>query len=97
MQIPEINVTLPRRNHHAGVLSVGINLDIPDSKLRDYAQKAMPKLRDAYITRLQTYALSLAPGAMVDTEYVRSDLQQITNTLLKSPKAHLLLGSIMTN
>jgi hypothetical protein len=97
IQIPEINVTMVLSGHRNGVLSIGINLDIPDPKLRTYAQSLMPRLRDTYVTQLQAYALSLQPGALVDTEYVRSQLQRSTDSLLKKAGARVLLGSIMTN
>lgn len=97
IQITEINVFMPRARRRNGVLSIGINLDIADASLRARAKALMPRLRDAYLTRLQTYALSLPPQGLVDTEYVRAEIQKITDTQLKSNGAHVLFGSVMTN
>lgn len=97
IQMSAIAVFVPSGGYRNGTLTLELGLDVPDEKLRTKVSTYIPRLRDAYVTRLQSYAITLAGSRLVDTEYIRNELQVITDTQLKASGAKLLLGSIMVN
>ena len=59
IQLQSINVfTMPGRGRHA-TMTLDIGLDVPDEKLRTRVLLYIPRLRDAYASQIQSYALSL--------------------------------------
>lgn len=97
-QLPLITVFTPGAGGgRHGTLTVEVGLDVKEEKLRDSVRVSMPRLRDAYVARLQAYALSLHPRALADLEYVTRELQTATDTVLKHKGAKVLLGTLMLN
>ena len=80
-----------------GVLSVDCGLQIEDPKLREFAEKSLPRLRAAYVQVVQTYAAGLRPGAEPNTELIVQSLQRQTDLILKRPGARLLIGAVVAN
>jgi hypothetical protein len=97
IQFPVIAVFVPSGGYRNGTLTIEVGLDVPDEKLRDVVTTYVPRLRDAYVSRIQAYAMTLGGSRLVDTDYIQRELQTITNTQLKANGAKLLLGSIMVN
>ena len=86
-----------QRTGGRGVVTVESGVDIADDKLREYAEKALPRLRSAFNGFLQAYVQGLSPGTPVNADYLARELQRQTDTVLKKAGAKLLLGSILMN
>lgn len=80
-----------------GLLAVDCGLDIPNPVLRKRAEQYLPRLRDAYIQTIQSYAAGLPSGVLPNAEYIGAALQRQTNVILGKPGAKLLLGAIIVN
>jgi hypothetical protein len=80
-----------------GVLTVEAGLDIADARLRARADASRPRLRDAHVRFLTTYAATLRPGGPPDPAAISAALQRSTDQVLGAPGAKVLLGSIMIN
>jgi hypothetical protein len=95
--IDTLTGTTIKANGRRGVLTVECGLDVPDAKLRDYANLSMPRLRAAYVQVVLTYAAGLATGAAPNPDFIGRDLQHQTDIILGRPGARLLLGAVMAN
>jgi hypothetical protein len=95
--INPITGTTNKAGGRRGVLSVDCGLEVEDGKLRDYAEKSMPRLRAAYVQVIQTYAAGLPSGSEPSTEFIVQALQRQTDLILKRPGARLLLGAVVVN
>jgi hypothetical protein len=80
-----------------GVLTVDCGLDVPDSRLREYATLSLPRLRAAYLQIVMTYAAGLGSGAAPNPDFIARDLQRQTDVILGRPGARLLLGAVVAN
>jgi hypothetical protein len=80
-----------------GVLTVDCGLEIEDGKLRDYADKSLPRLRAAYVQVVQVYAAGLPSGSEPNADYIAKELQRQTDLILKRPGARLLIGAVVAN
>ena len=96
-QFPTITVFTQANAARHGTMSVEVGLYADDPKMTAQIALYQPRLQDAYVTRLQTYAANLNPHSLVDTDYVSAQLQQATNQILGRAGARVLLGSIMVN
>ena len=97
IQIPTMTATVTRRDGRRGVLTVETGIDVPDRRLRDYAEASMPRLRAAYAQVLMTYGAQLSPGTAPNADYLSRELQRQTDRVLGKPGARLLLGTILVN
>lgn len=97
LQLQTLAATVMRPGGRRGALTIEIGIDAPDPALRDRVELSQPLLRDAYVGVLQTYALSLAPGAPPNADYISMTLQRETDRVLGRRGARLLLGSILIN
>jgi hypothetical protein len=97
LPIAPITGTTNKAGGRRGVLSVDCGLQIDDAKLRDYAEKSMPRLRAAYVQAIQIYAAGLPSGSEPNTEFIAQTLQRLTDQALKRPGARLLLGAVVAN
>jgi len=80
-----------------GVLTVDCGLEVPDPKLREYAELSLPRLRAAYVQVVETYAAGLPSGAEPNADFIAQALQRQTDLILKRPGARLLVGAIVAN
>lgn len=80
-----------------GSLMIESGLYVKDEKLRARAQAMTPRLRDAYVTSVQSYARTLGPNTPPDADRMGLQLQRETDRVLGKPGAKLLLGTIMIN
>jgi hypothetical protein len=92
-----VTATTIKSNGHRGVLTVDCGLDVPDAKLREYANLSLPRLRAAYVQVVQTYAAGLNAGAPPNPDFIGRELQRQTDFILGRPGAHLLLGAVVAN
>ncbi|MBW8735240.1 MAG: Tat pathway signal protein, partial [Asticcacaulis sp.] len=79
-QFPMLNVFTAAQGGRHGNLSLDMGLYAKDSKMVDRIKLYMPRLKDAYISRLQAYAANLTPSSMVDADYLSVQLQAATDT-----------------
>ena len=96
-QFPALTATIVRPNGRRGVLSVEAGIDCPDPAVKARADLLEPRLRDAYVQFLLTYAATLTAGAPPDAEQIAAGLQRRTDQVVGRPGAKLLLGSILVN
>jgi flagellar basal body-associated protein FliL len=76
-----------------GLLLVEIGLDVPDAKLRDRVNQAMPTLRDAYVRSLLTYAATaVRPWRQPDVEDIANRMQAVTNRVIGKDGAKVLMA-----
>ncbi|HLZ76294.1 hypothetical protein [Phenylobacterium sp.] len=97
LPIDAITGTTNKAGGRRGVLSVDCGLEIPDAKLRDYADKSMPRLRAAYVQTIQVYAAGMPSGSEPNIDFIAQALQRQTDLILKRPGAKLLLGAVVAN
>ncbi len=97
LQLKTLAATVNKSGGRRGVLTVELGLDTPDPVLRDKVELVQPILRDAYVTALQPYALSLGPSQPPNADYIALSLQRETDRVLGRRGAKLLLGSILIN
>jgi flagellar basal body-associated protein FliL len=95
LSIDPIYTTIVEDDRPAGMLMVGIGLDIPDAGLRDAATRSMPLLRDAYLRNLMAFsATSVRSTAQPDVEAIAGRLQSITDHALGKKGAKVLLSQV---
>jgi flagellar basal body-associated protein FliL len=95
LEIDPIYTTIVSDNHAAGMLMVGIGLDVPDAGLRDEVTRSMPVLRDAYLRNLMAFtAGAVRTDAQPDVETIADRLQGVTDRALKKKGAHVLLAQV---
>jgi hypothetical protein len=97
LPVEGITGTTNKGGGRRGVLSVDCGLQIPDPKLRDYADKSMPRLRAAYVQTVQVYAAGMPPGSEPNIDFIVQALQRQTDLVLKRPGAKLLIGAVVAN
>jgi len=97
IQFATLTGTINKSGGRRGVLTVDCGLEVPDAKLRDYADKSLPRLRAAYVQAVQVYAAGLPSGAEPNADFIVRELQRQTDTILKRPGARLLVGAIVVN
>ena len=96
-QFPMLNVFTAAQGGRHGNLSLDMGLYAKDPKMVDRIKLYMPRLKDAYINRLQAYASNLTPSSMVDADYLATQLQTATDAVLGQKGAKVLIGSILLN
>jgi hypothetical protein len=89
--------TTKKAGGRRGVLTVDCGLEVEDAKLRDYADKSLPRLRAAYVQVVQVYAAGLPSGSEPNADYIAKELQRQTDLVLKRPGAKLLIGAVVAN
>ncbi len=96
-QFPMINVFTQANSTHHGTLSVDLGLYTDDGKLQAQVKTYMPRLQDAYLSRLQNYANDLNTHSLADPDYISLLLQQATDKVLGHAGVKVLLGSVLLN
>jgi hypothetical protein len=85
------------RGSRRGVLTVDCGLDVPDPKLRAFAEQSLPRLRAAFVQVVLTYAAGLPGSAPPNPDLIGQELQRQTNLVLGQPGARVLLGAVVAN
>ncbi|HVZ30204.1 MAG TPA: Tat pathway signal protein [Asticcacaulis sp.] len=96
-QFPMLTVFTAGSGHRHGTLSVDMGLYTADPKMVDRIKLYMPRLKDAYINRLQAYAANMTSSSLADADYLSSQLQAVTNQVLGVTGARVLIGSVLLN
>lgn len=79
----------------AGMLMVGIGLDVPDEQLHAEVDRSMPVLRDAYLRNLMAFtASSVRTDEQPDVTRIAERLQAVTDRALKRKGAKVLLAQV---
>jgi flagellar basal body-associated protein FliL len=93
--VDPIYTTIVADNRVAGMLMVGIGLDVPDEKLHAEIDRSMPVLRDAYLRNLMAFtANSVRPDAQPDVALIAERLQAVTDRAVKRKGARVLLAQV---
>ncbi len=96
-QFPMITVFTQANASHHGTLSVDMGLYTDDTKLQAQIKTYMPRLQDAYLSRLQAYANGMNARSLADPEFISLQLQQATDRVLGHAGVKVLLGSVLLN
>lgn len=97
LPIDAITGTTNKAGGRRGVLSVDCGLQIEDPKLREYADKSMPRLRAAYVQTIEIYAAGMPSGSEPNVDFIVRALQRQTDQVLGRPGAKLLIGAVVAN
>jgi flagellar basal body-associated protein FliL len=95
LSLEPIYTTIVGDDHAQGMLMVGIGLDVPDTALREVADRSMPVLRDAYVRNLMAFtATAVRTDAQPDVSLIADRLQKITDRALGKKGAKVLLAQV---
>lgn len=95
IEIDPIYNTIVSDNRAAGMLMVGVGLDVPDAKLRDDVTRSLPVLRDAYVRNLMTFTANVVrTDAQPDVGMIADRLQAVTDRALGKKGAKVLLAQV---
>ena len=97
VQMPPMAAIAFRPDGRRGVLSIEAGLDVKDDALRAKVEALTPRLRDAYVSSVQSYARTLGPGVPPNADWISAQLQRETDRVVGKPGAKLLLGTILVN
>lgn len=96
VQMPLLTVFTKARGGKHGTLTVEVGLDTnKNEKLAETLSKSVPRLRDAYVARLQAYAMGLTASSLIDLDYLTRELQTATDAIIKQKGVKVLLGSVV--
>ena len=95
IMVDPIYSTIVADNRPAGMLMVGVGLDVPNEELHAEVSRSMPVLRDAYIRNLMTFTANVVrTDAQPDVAMIADRLQAVTDRALKKKGARILLAQI---
>jgi flagellar basal body-associated protein FliL len=95
LMIDPIYTTIMASDRPAGMLMIGIGIDVPDEKLRSEAEHSMPVLRDAYVRNLMSFAATqVRTSTQPDVTVIANRLQAVTDRALGRKGAKLLLAQV---
>jgi flagellar basal body-associated protein FliL len=87
--------TIVADHRAAGMLMVGIGLDVPNEAMHAEIDRSMPVLRDAYLRSLMAFtASSVRIDDQPDVTMIADRLQAVTDRALKRKGAKVLLGQV---
>jgi flagellar basal body-associated protein FliL len=95
LMVDPIYTTIVADGRPAGLLMVGIGIDVPDEALREVADRSMPVLRDAYLRNLMAFtATRVRTDSQPDVGVIADRLQAVTDRALGRKGAKLLLAQV---
>ena len=95
IMVDPIYSTIVADNRPAGMLMVGVGLDVPNEHMHEEVSRSMPVLRDAYIRNLMTFTANVVrTDAQPDVSTIADRLQGVTDRALKKKGAKILLAQI---
>jgi flagellar basal body-associated protein FliL len=95
LMIDPIYATIVSNDRPAGMLMIGIGIDVPDEALRSEADHAMPVLRDAYVRNMMAYAATqVRTWRQPDVAVIAERLQGVTDRALGRKGARVLLAQV---
>jgi hypothetical protein len=91
-----IAVSIVQDDKVRGQIQVWFGMDVPDATLRARAEELMPRLRDAWLTRISQFASTSArvrkPANIDDMSRL---LQTTADQMLGKPGSRVLIGSVI--
>lgn len=97
LRINTLTAYTTRPGQRRGVMTVDCGLDIPDPALRQRAELVLPRLRAAFVQRVQIYAGGLPAGTPPNADFLARNLQRSADEVLGRRGARVLMGAIMVN
>jgi flagellar basal body-associated protein FliL len=95
IMVDPIYTTIVNDNRAAGLLMVGVGLDVPNPEQRAEVDHSMPVLRDAYVRNLMAFTTTnVRIDAQPDVGAIADRLQAITDRALKKKGARILLAQV---
>jgi hypothetical protein len=95
LMIDPIYATIVSNDHPAGLLMIGVGIDVPDEVLRAEADHAMPVLRDAYVRNMMAFAATqVRIWRQPDVALIAERLQAVTDRALGRKGARVLLAQV---
>ncbi|MGC9953940.1 MAG: hypothetical protein ABSD21_06655 [Rhizomicrobium sp.] len=95
LMIDPIYTTIIDGDKIAGLLMIGIGLDVPNAELRAQTEDEMPVLRDVYVRSLMAFtATSVRPWRQPDVGEIADRLQRATDRTLGRRGARILLAQV---
>jgi hypothetical protein len=95
LEVDPIYTTIVDDNRPAGMLMMGIGIDVPDDALRAVVTRSMPVLRDAYVRNLMAFAATtVRTTAQPDVGVLAGRLQAVTDRALGKKGARILLAQV---
>jgi hypothetical protein len=95
LMIDPIYATIVSNDHPAGLLMIGVGIDVPDEVLRAEADHAMPVLRDAYVRNMMAFAATqVRIWRQPDVALIAQRLQAVTDRALGRKGARVLLAQV---
>jgi len=95
LMVDPIYATIVTGDRPAGLLMIGIGIDVPDETLRAEADHAMPVLRDAYVRNMMAYAATqVRTSRQPDVVVIADRLQGVTDRALGRKGARVLLAQV---
>jgi hypothetical protein len=93
--IDPIYATIVSNDRPAGLLMIGVGIDVPDETLRAEADHAMPVLRDAYVRNMMAFAATqVRTSRQPDVALIALRLQGVTDRALGRKGARVLLAQV---
>jgi hypothetical protein len=96
-QLPMIVLSTKSQKSKRGTLSIETGIYAEDPKLVDFIVLHQPRLIDAFISSLQTYAQTLTNTSVANTDYMTTLLQAATDRVIGKKGAKVLLGTVVLN
>ncbi len=95
LMLDPIYTTIVADNRPAGMLMVGMGLDVPNAELREEVNRSLPVLRDAYVRNLLAFSVTAVRlDAQPDVATIAGRLQAVTDRALKKKGATVLLAQV---
>ncbi len=95
LMVDPIYATIVNNDHPAGLLMIGVGIDVPDETLRGEADHAMPVLRDAFVRNMMAFAATqVRTWRQPDVALIAQRLQGVTDRALGRKGARVLLAQV---
>lgn len=96
IKVPTLNIPIMKKMAIRGQMTVDLVLDMQDPELAQTVTALMPRLQADYATRLSRWsAIYQDVRAPANVIGIKRQLQDVTNTLLDSSDAEVLLVGVM--
>jgi flagellar basal body-associated protein FliL len=95
LSLEPIYTSIVADNKPAGMLMIGMGLDVPDAKMRDEVNRSLPVLRDAYVRNLLAFTVTVVRvDTQPDVDAIAQRLQAVTDRALKKKGAKVLMAQV---
>jgi hypothetical protein len=96
--VAPLSVTVIQEDSIRGKVSFSFGMDVPDEKLRARTELLMPRLRDAWLSRLGHYAsTTMRPNRPANIDDVSRVLQLTADDVLGGEGSRVLISSVIVD